>query len=75
VRASAEDEQHVHLRAQVDVRARRGVPGDELQLTLGIRRDLREQVDVRHQVARAEAPLAELDQQLIARVAIKLVAM
>ncbi len=65
VRAGVQQDQRVHLEAQIDARVRARIGRVELQGAIVAGRDLAEPIDVRDQIAAAQSVFAALDQKRI----------
>ncbi|MNN48439.1 hypothetical protein D3C81_1629150 [compost metagenome] len=70
MRAVGDQHDHVHLGAQVDVLARRGNPVFERQAAVGGDRHVHEEVDVRPDVALAQAAIVNTGAQVVVAAAV-----
>jgi hypothetical protein len=74
VRTAIEDQEGVHFCAQVNVATGGRISSHEMHSAVGVDGDFAEKVYVGHQIHFAQSPLAKLDQELVASVSVKGVA-
>jgi hypothetical protein len=73
--AGVQHDQHIQLRPQINKIGHLGIARVKFHLSVRVHIQPAEKIDVRHEVALAEAAFAEFDQKIIMRVAIPVIAL